>query len=47
MRLEGLGGTVIAGTEWGKLEEMRLALYTRTLDKITSTNRLALDMPPR
>ena len=38
MRLEGLGGTVIAGTEWGKLEEMRLALYT---------NRLALDMPPR
>jgi hypothetical protein len=47
MRLEGLGGTVIAGTEWGKIEEMRLELYTRTLEKIKSTNRLALDMPPR
>ena len=47
MRLEGLGGTVIAGTEWGDVEEMRLELYTKTLEKIRSTNRLALDMPPR
>ena len=47
MRLEGLGGTVIAGTEWGDIEEMRLGLYTKTLEKIRSTNRLALDMPPR
>jgi hypothetical protein len=47
MRLEGLGGTVIAGTEWGDIEEMRLELYTKTLEKIRSTNRLALDMPPR
>jgi len=47
MRLEGLGGTVIAGTEWGDIEEIRLGLYTKTLEKIRSTNRLALDMPPR
>jgi len=47
MRLEGLGGTVIAGTEWGDIEEVRLELYSATLEKIRSTNRLALDMPPR
>jgi len=47
MRLEGLGGTVIAGTEWGDIEEMRLALFSKTLEKIKATNRLALDMPPR
>ena len=47
MRLEGLGGTEIAGTEWGDIEEMRLDLYTKTLETIRSTNRLALEMPPR
>jgi hypothetical protein len=47
MRLEGLGGTEIAGTEWGDIEEMRLDLYSKTLETIRSTNRLALDMPPR
>jgi hypothetical protein len=47
MRLEGLGGTVIAGTEWGDIEEVRLNLYRTTLEKIKTTNRLALDMPPR
>jgi len=47
MRLEGLGGTEIAGTEWGDIEEMRLDLYTKTLETIRSTNRLALDLPPR
>ena len=47
MRLEGLGGTEIAGTEWGDIEEMRLDLYTKTLETIRSTNRLALNMPPR
>jgi hypothetical protein len=47
MRLEGLGGTVIAGTEWGDIEEIRLDLYTKTLERIKETNRLALDMPPR
>jgi hypothetical protein len=47
MRLEGLGGNVIAGTEWGDIEEIRLGLYRATLEKIKTTNRLALDMPPR
>ena len=47
MRLEGLGGAEIAGTEWGDIEEMRLDLYTKTLETIRSTNRLALDLPPR
>ena len=47
MRLEGLGGTEIAGTEWGDIEEMRLDLYAKTLETIRSTNRLALDLPPR
>lgn len=47
MRLEGLGGNVIAATEWGEIEESRLALYNKTLEKIRTTNSLALDMPPR
>jgi hypothetical protein len=47
MRLEGLGSTVIAATEWGDIEESRLALYNKTLEKIRSTDSLALDMPPR
>ncbi len=47
MRLEGLGGTEIAGTAWGDIEEMRLALYNKTLDTIRSSGELALDMPPR
>ncbi|MDH3815702.1 MAG: hypothetical protein OEV48_14525 [Acidobacteriota bacterium] len=47
MRLEGLGGTEIAGTEWGDIEEMRLDIYSKTLETIRSTNRLALDLPPR
>jgi hypothetical protein len=47
MRLEGLGGNVIAATEWGHVEESRLALYSKTLEKIRTTNSLALDMPPR
>jgi hypothetical protein len=46
MRLEGLGGRVFAATEWGALEEMRLALYNSTLEKIRSSGGLALDMPP-
>lgn len=47
MRLEGLGGTVFAGTEWGAIEETRLALYNATLEKIRSSGGLALEMPPR
>ena len=47
MSLEGLGDTVIASTEWGDIEETRLALYRKTLEKIRSTDSLALDLPPR
>jgi len=47
MRLEGLGGNVIAATEWGEIEVARLALYQKTLDEIVSTGDLALDRPPR
>jgi hypothetical protein len=46
MRLEGLGGNVFAGTEWGAIEEIRLALYSQTLERIRSSGGLALDMPP-
>ncbi len=47
MRLEGLGGNVIAATEWGEIEVARLALYQKTLDEIRTTGGLALDRPPR
>jgi hypothetical protein len=47
MRLAGLGGNVIAATEWGDIEEARLALYQKTLDEIRTTGGLALDRPPR
>jgi hypothetical protein len=47
MRLEGLGDTVIAATEWGDIEAARLVLYEKTLEKIRSQDTLALDSPPR
>jgi hypothetical protein len=47
MGLEGLGGNVIAATEWGDIEEARLALYQKTLDEVRTTGGLALDRPPR
>lgn len=47
MRLEGLGDTVIAATEWGDIEAARLALYQKTLEKIRTEDTLALDSPPR
>jgi len=47
MRLEGLGDTVIAATEWGDIEAARLALYQKTLEKIRTGDTLALDSPPR
>jgi hypothetical protein len=47
MRLEGLGDTVIAATEWGDIEAARLALYEKTLEKIRAGDTLALDSPPR
>jgi hypothetical protein len=46
MRLEGLGDTVIAATEWGDIEAARLAIYQETLEKIRSSDTLALDSPP-
>jgi hypothetical protein len=47
MRLEGLGDTVIAASEWGDIEAARLALYQQTLEKIRTGETLALDSPPR
>jgi len=47
MRLEGLGDTVIAATDWGDIEAARLALYQKTLEKIRTEDTLALDSPPR
>lgn len=47
MRLEGLGNTVIAATEWGDIEAARLTLYSQTLEKIRAEDTLALDSPPR
>lgn len=46
MRLEGLGDTVIAATEWGDIEAARLTLYQKTLEKIRNEDTLALDSPP-
>ncbi len=47
MRLEGLGDTVIAASEWGDIEAARLALYQKTLEKIRTGETLALGSPPR
>ena len=47
MRLEGLGDTVIASTEWGDIEAARLVLYEKTLEMIRTGDTLALDSPPR
>lgn len=47
MRLEGLGDTVIATTEWGDIEAARLVLYEKTLEMIRTGDTLALDSPPR
>ena len=47
MRLEGLGGTVIATTKWGDIEAARLVLYEKTLEMIRTGETLALDSPPR
>ncbi len=47
MRLEGLGGNVIAATEWGFIEEIQIEMYEKTLEIIREGNSLALDQPPR
>jgi hypothetical protein len=47
LRLEGLGGNVIAATEYGEIEKIRYRLYSETLVKIRTGTTLALDSPPR
>jgi hypothetical protein len=47
MRLEALGGNVLASSDWGKIEAHRLSIYQRTLQAIRSSGSLALDSPPR
>lgn len=46
MRLEALGGNVLASTDWGEVEAHRLAIYQSTLQKIRSSGSLALKSPP-
>jgi hypothetical protein len=47
LRLEGLGGTVIAATEYGEIEKIRYKIYSETLAKIRTGTTLALDSHPR
>jgi len=47
MRLEALGGKVIAATEWGEVETARLAAYRQKLEIIRQGTSLALDDPDR
>jgi hypothetical protein len=46
MRLEALGGRTLVATDWGDVESHRLSLYRRTLRRIRTSGRLALDSPP-
>jgi hypothetical protein len=46
MRLEALGGNVLASSDWGEIEAHRLAIYRHTLQTIRSSDSLALDSPP-
>ncbi len=46
MRLEALGGNVLASSDWGEIEAHRLGIYRSTLQKIRSSDSLALDDPP-
>lgn len=45
-RLEGLGGEVIAATDWGEIEAAKLAIYQNKLEKIRAGESLALDKAP-
>lgn len=47
MRLDALGGAVLASTDWGEIEAHRLAVYRSTLQTIRSGGSLALDSPPK
>lgn len=44
--LYGLGGRVLAETDWTAVEAHRLDVYRATMEQITATHRLALDRPP-
>jgi hypothetical protein len=46
LRLEALGGNVLAATDWGEIEAHRLDIYRKTLQRIRSSGSLALDSPP-
>jgi hypothetical protein len=46
MRLDAIGGRILASTEWGVVEERKLEAYGRTLIAIRSSDTLALDQPP-
>jgi len=46
LRLEALGGKVLTTASWGLVEARRLELYQQTLDRIQTTESLALDSPP-
>jgi hypothetical protein len=39
MRLEALGGSVLAASDWGEVEAHRLAIYQKTLKKIRGSDR--------
>jgi len=45
-RLEALGGTVIAATDWGEIEAAKLAIYQEKLETIRGGESLALDTAP-
>jgi len=47
MRLVAPGGRVLATTDWGAVEENTLATFLDTLQKIRTSGRLCLDLPPR
>jgi hypothetical protein len=45
-RLEALGGTVLASTEWGEIEAAKFAIYQQKLETIRAGESLALDISP-
>ena len=44
--LEGLGGEVIAATDWGEIEAAKLVIYQQKLERIRAGESLALDTAP-
>jgi hypothetical protein len=45
-RLESVGGRLLSSTEWGVVEERKLASIERTLQTVRGSDSLALDQPP-